>query len=71
MQHTSQGGSRRTPHGLRTASTSTPTCTDPPLSGVDPSGTQTDELNYNYEAYPKPDEVDVPIMKKTVERLLP
>ncbi len=29
-----------------------------PLSGVDPSGTGTEDLNYNYEAYPKTDEVD-------------
>jgi len=29
-----------------------------PVSGVDPSGTTTEELNYKYEAYPKSDEVD-------------
>ena len=29
-----------------------------PVSGVDPSGTETENLNYKYEAYPKPDEVD-------------
>ena len=34
-----------------------------PVSGVDPSGTETENLNYKYEAYPKLDEVEnLPLM---------
>jgi RHS repeat-associated protein len=31
-----------------------------PVSGVDPSGTQTEELNYKYEAYPTEQTIDLP-----------
>ena len=34
-----------------------------PVSGVDPSGTESEELNYKYEAFPKLDEVEnLPLM---------